>query len=213
MKKQHMKTMWLCCILLLLSGSLAIAQTITGSVRGTVTDPSGAVVAGAMVTATNVATGITTDTVTDHSGLYNIQFLTIGEYTIAATAPGFNTTSIGPFRLQIDQIAEINVKLQVGKTVTTVNVAASIAPILNTENATLGTTISSNTLQNIPLNGQNVNFATLFVPGAVDPTSGAMGSLQGSERDTSIGGVGRARRRFPLSAAIASRQTTTSWTA
>ena len=197
MKKQHMKMMWLCCILLLLSGSVAIAQTITGSVRGTVTDPSGAVVAGAMVTATNVATGITTNTVTDHSGLYNIQFLTIGEYTITATASGFSTTSIGPFRLQIDQIAAINVKLQVGKTVTTVNVAASTAPILNTENATLGTTISSNTLQNMPLNGQNVNFATLFVPGAVDPTSGAMGSLQGSERDTSIGGGGQGAQAVP----------------
>ncbi len=195
--KKHLMTMWLCFVVLFLSGSAAIAQTITGSVRGTVTDPSGAVVAGAKVTATNVATGVTTSTITDHSGLYNIQFLMIGQYTITATATGFSTTSIGPFRLQIDQTAKIDAKLQVGKTATTVSVAASTAPILNTENATLGTTISSNTLQNIPLNGQNVNFATLFVPGALDPTSGAMGSLQGSERDTSIGGGGQGAQAVP----------------
>lgn len=196
MKRQQIM-MWLCCIVLFLSGSAVIAQTITGSVRGTVTDPSDAIVAGAKVTATNTATGVATSTITNHSGLYNIQFLTIGQYTITATASGFNTTVIGPFRLQIDQIAKIDAKLQVGKIATTVNVAASTAPILNTENATLGTTISSNTLQNIPLNGQNVNFATMFVPGAVDPTVGAMGGLQGSERDTSIGGGGQGAQAVP----------------
>ncbi len=186
-----------CCLLLLSTCSVIGAQTITGSVRGTVTDPSGAVVPGAEITATNTATGVATHTTADRSGLYNIQFLPIGRYTIEATSKGFSTTSIAPFRLQIDQIAKIDVTLQVGKAATTVSVAASTAPILNTENATLGTTISSNTLQNIPLNGQNVNFATMFVPGAVNPTVGAMGGLQGSERDTSIGGSGQGAQATP----------------
>jgi hypothetical protein len=189
--KKHFWMMGAGCAVLLLSGLATMAQTITGSVRGTVTDPSGAVVTGAKVTATNVATGIATSTTTDKSGLYNVQFLPIGQYTITATATGFDTTSIGPFRLQIDQIAKIDVKLQVGKAATTVKVTASSSPILNAENSTLGTTISSNTLQNMPMNGQNVNFASMFVPGAVDPTAAAMGGQMGTERDTGIvGGQG-----------------------
>lgn len=191
MKNNRVRMLWFGAVMLFVWGAMSVAQTITGTVRGTVTDPSGAVVAKAAVAVTNVATGVVTKTKTDNSGLYNVQFLPIGQYVITATAPGFATTSIGPFRLQIDQIANMDVKLQVGKTATTVNVAASASPILNTQNATLGATISSNTLQNMPMNGQNVNFASMFVPGAVDPTTAAMGGQMGTERDTGIvGGQG-----------------------
>ncbi len=131
------------CIVLLLSGAVAVAQTITGSIRGTVTDPSGAVVAGAKVTAINVDTAVATKTVSDASGVYDFQFLNLGNYTVSVTAPGFDTSTIGPFRLQIDQIAKIDAKLQLGKASTTIDVAASAGAILNTEDATLGTSISA----------------------------------------------------------------------
>ena len=104
-------------IVLLLSGAVAVAQTITGSVRGTVTDPSGAVVAGAKVTAINIDTGVATRTVSDASGVYDFQFLNLGNYTVSVSAAGFETSTIGPFRLQIDQIAKIDAKLQVGASV------------------------------------------------------------------------------------------------
>ena len=181
--------LWLCCIILFLSGAAAVAQTITASIRGTVTDPSGAVVAGANVTATNVATGVASNTVSDKSGLYNFQFLTLGNYTITASASGFNTTSIGPFHLQIDQIAKVDAKLAVGTAATTVKVAAGAGAILNTENATLGTSISSNQLQNMPLPGLNALYATMFVPGAVNPTIGNMGGFEGSYRNTTPAGI------------------------
>lgn len=164
------------CFCLLLTGSALVAQTITGSIRGTVTDPSGAVVARATVTATNVATGVDTRTVTDPSGLYNFQFLNLGNYSVTVTAAGFTTTSTAPFRLQIDQIARIDVKLQVGTAATTVKVAAGAGALLNTENATLGTSISAHTLETMPLPGQNVLYATMFVPGALNPTVGSMSS-------------------------------------
>jgi hypothetical protein len=151
-----------------------MAQTITGSVRGTVTDPSGAVVAGAKVIATNVDTGVATKTVSDASGVYDIQFLNLGNYTVTITAPGFDTSSIGPFRLQIDQIAKIDAKLQVGVAATTINVAASAGAVLNTEDATLGTSLSAHALESMPLPGQNVLYATMFVPGAVNPTANTM---------------------------------------
>jgi hypothetical protein len=187
--KKNLMAMWLCCIVLFLSGAAAVAQTVTASIRGTVTDPSGAVVAGANVTATNVATGVASNTVTNNSGLYNFQFLILGNYTITVSSSGFNTTSIGPFHLQIDQIAKIDAKLAVGTAATTVNVAAGAGSILNAENATLGTSISSNQLQNMPLPGLNALYATMFVPGAVNPTVSSMGGLQGSYRNTSEDGV------------------------
>jgi hypothetical protein len=188
--RKNLTAMWLCCVVLfLVSGATVIAQTTTASVRGTVTDPSGAVVAGANVTATNVDTGVATNTVTNKSGLYNFQYLTLGNYTITASASGFNTASVGPFHLQIDQIAKIDAQLTVGTASTTVKVASDAGAILNTENATLGTSISANTLQNMPLPALNVNYATMFVPGALNPTVTDMGGLQGSYRTTTANGV------------------------
>ncbi len=169
--RKNLIAMWLCCLVLFFSGAAAVAQTITASIRGTVTDPSGAVVAGADVTATNVATNVASHTTSNKSGLYNFQFLTLGNYTVTATATGFNSTSVGPIHLQIDQIATVNPQLSVGTASTTVNVAAGAGAILNTENATLGTSISANQLQNMPLPGLNVLYASMFVPGAVNPTS------------------------------------------
>jgi len=169
---------------MLLGVSSAVAQTITGAIRGTITDPSGAVVPQATVTATNVATGVATSTVTDSRGAYNFQFLPIGQYAISATKSGFATSSVPAFGLQIDQIAKIDVRLQVGTASTTVNVASSSSPIMQTQNSTMGTTISANTLASVPLSGLNFQSAGMFVPGAVNPTYSNMGSSEGTERDT-----------------------------
>ena len=185
MTKNTMKVAWLICaaLALFLSGAAAVAQTITGSVRGTVTDPSGAVVAGATVTVTNTGTSVTTQTITDKSGLYNVEFLVLGNYTVTVTAPGFESASVGPFVVQIDQIVTADAKLQVGKTSTTVKVVGNQALLLDAENSTVSTSISSDTLINMPLGGLNVQIASLFVPGAVNPNSSAMGGQQGTGRD------------------------------
>jgi hypothetical protein len=175
--RKYFTAIWIGCIVLLLSGATLVAQTITGSVRGTVTDSSGAVISGASVTVTNVATGVATHTVTNASGLYNFQFLTLGDYTVTASAAGFNASTTSPFHLQIDQIAKVDVKLAVGSASTTVKVAAGVGSILNTENATLGTSISANQLQSMPLPGQNVLYSSMFVPGALNPTVSSMASI------------------------------------
>ena len=162
------------------------AQTVTGSIRGLVTDPSGAVVPGSEITAINVNTGVKTKTTTDRTGNYNIQTLSVGSYKVTAARQGFKTTSVGPISLEIDQIAKIDVKLEVGEVSATVEVASESGAILQTENAALATTITANTLESMPLPGQNFSAATVFVPGAVLPTYGSLGSTQGTERVTSF---------------------------
>jgi hypothetical protein len=124
--------MLLCCLVLWQSRTLC-AQTITDSVRGIVTDPSGAIVKKADMTVSNTATGVASATVSDGAGLYSFQFLPIGTYVVMATAPGFDPTSVRPFALEIDQIATVNVRLQVGTVSTTVNVSSELSPILNSE--------------------------------------------------------------------------------
>ena len=108
----------------------------------------------------------------------------IGSYTINATAPGFQTESVGPLTLDIDQISQVNIKLHVGSVSITVSVAADSAAILQTQNSTMGTTVSSNTIENLPLSGLNFLTAGVFVPGAVHtPIYQYEGSSYGFERD------------------------------
>lgn len=162
-----------------------VAQTITGTIRGSVTGPSGTAVVNAIVTATNVATGVQIKTASDRSGFYNFQFLPIGTYTITATAPGFKTESAGPLNLEIDQIAQLNIKLHLGPVFATVSVSAEASALLQTQNPTLGTTVTSNTIENLPLSGLDFQTAGMFVPGAVNPTFDLMGGPASYERDTS----------------------------
>ena len=171
---------WLVFVLVL-SVSAAHAQTVTGAVTGEVTDPSGASVAGASVVARNLDTGVDTPTTTNSAGLYRIEFLPIGHYQVTVKANGFTTATIPPFTLEVLQTPTFNVKLTVGNASTTVNVSAA-APILNTDNATLDSTFTSNTIQNFPLNGLDFSALTLYVPGAVD-TGGTSGTTS-FERST-----------------------------
>jgi len=164
----------------------AKAQTVTGSIRGTIVDQSGAVVPGATVTAREVATGVVTTTKTDKTGTYNFQSLRIGTYVVSGSKAGFSITKNSPFSLEIDQIAKIDIKLLVGEVTATVDVASDSGALLQTEDASLGTTVTASTLESMPLPGQNFSAATVFVPGAVLPTYGSLGTTQGTERDTSF---------------------------
>ena len=173
-------------VVLVFALGVACGQTVTGSIRGAVTDQSGAAVPEARVTATNVNTGVKTSTTSDRGGTYNIQTLAIGTYRVSATRAGFNVSTTNPFSLEIDQIAKIDLKLKVGEVSVTVDVDADTGSILQTEDASLGTTVTSNTLESMPLPGQNFSAATVFVPGAVLPTYSSLGTTQGTERDTSF---------------------------
>ncbi len=166
----------------------ALAQTVTGSITGQVTDPSGAVVVGAHVTADNVATGVKTVAQSNASGVYTIRFLPIGTYTVAIDAAGFSTQKIPAFALEIDQTAKIDGHLAIGAT-TTVVVSEDFHPILNTTDSTLGNTLSTNEIANVPLNGRNFSALTLFQPGAVGTDPTGMSGNNAIERNTYNSGV------------------------
>lgn len=151
------------------------AQTVTGAVRGTVTDPSGAIVSGASVTATNTATAVQTKATTNQAGEYSIRFLQIGSYNLTVEGKGFEQSKYGPFTLEIDQTAKIDIALKVGSTSATVEVSGQYQPILNTESATLGETFTENTIANVPLNGRDFSQLTVYTPGAVAPGFSSFG--------------------------------------
>ena len=172
-----------CSLASLLCGSSALGQTVTGSITGQVTDPSGAVIAGAKVIAENSATSVKTSTQTNASGVYTIRFLPIGTYTMTIEATGFVTEKVSPFTLEIDQTAKIDTSLKIGAS-STVVVQAEFHPILDTGDATLGNTLSSSEIENIPLNGRNFSSLTLFQPGAIDTDPTGMSGNNAIERNT-----------------------------
>ncbi len=164
------------------------AQTITGSINGTVTDQAGAVIPNAKVVATNVATGVATPTVTNGAGDYNIRFLQIGQYIVSIDQPGFGQQKLGPITLEVDQAAKVNVKLAVGSEATAVKVNSDLQPILDSDNSTVATTFTASTIENLPLNGRNFSSITQFVPGAIDTAPQAMTGSSAIERNTTQGG-------------------------
>lgn len=154
-------------------GAPVSAQTITGTITGTVTDPSGAVVPGAKVTATNVLTNVVSPTVTNSSGIYSLRFLPIGQYKVHVQAPGFAPQTTSVFALEVDQEAKVNVALQLGGTTSSV-VVTDTAPILNTENATTGDTITAHAATELPLQSRNFSTLTTLVAGAITPNPMAL---------------------------------------
>ena len=125
--------------------SLASAQTTTASITGTVADPSGAVVPNVKVTATNNGTNINYTASSNDAGVFNLLFLPVGRYSVAAETQGFKKVVLGPFPLEVNQIARIDVKLEVGDTTQSVEVK-DFAPILQTESTQTGDSLTASRL-------------------------------------------------------------------
>jgi hypothetical protein len=148
------------------------SQEVTASIVGTVTDPSGAAVAGATVTATSQERGLSYTAVTNDTGLYRIAQLPVGTYALKIEKAGFAVVSHPPFVLALNQVARVDVAMKVGQTSETVEVT-SAAPVLATETTQVNTVINAATNDNLPLASRNYVQLTLLAPGAVstDPSS------------------------------------------
>jgi hypothetical protein len=156
----------------LLAASL-MAQQDRGTIMGTVTDSSGAVVPGVSVTAVNVATAVPTSGATNEVGLYRLLNLPIGQYNLSFRKEGFQTLERGGITLTIAQVAEVNAQLQVGAVTQTIEVRAP-TPILNTQTNVLGSTIGLQQIADLPLSiygGRDASmFAYATIPGVEGDT-------------------------------------------
>ncbi len=129
------------------------AQGITGSITGTVTDPSGAVIGGANVTIRQTATNEARSAVTSDAGTYTVTQLQPGAYTVKVEKAGFKAAEQKGITLVIDQVAQINIQLTVGSQAESVEVTTT-GPVIQTEDSSVGQVIDSQAIQNTPLNGR-----------------------------------------------------------
>jgi outer membrane receptor protein involved in Fe transport len=141
-----------------------LGQTVGASLTGTVTDNTGAVLTKASVVAVHRSTGVEYPTQSNDSGVYTITGLPIGTYVVKAESPGFKSVTTNPLKLEVGQIARVNLKLEVGAVTEQVEVTG-VNPILQTENAVVGEIISGSTIVALPLNGRNFAQLTLLAPG------------------------------------------------
>ncbi|MHB1700305.1 MAG: outer membrane beta-barrel protein [Acidobacteriaceae bacterium] len=154
----------------------AFAQTnISGDIAGTITDPSGAAIPGATITATNVANAATTTGVTGNSGNYRIAALPPGTYKLTVTAKGFETTTVNVM-VGTGQVQHGDVKLTIGQSATTVEVNEG-EPLLHTESADISTTFTQQQVQNLPNPGNDLTFVAQTAPGSVMNTQGGYGNF------------------------------------
>jgi hypothetical protein len=163
---------------LLIPATLSHAQSVRGTILGTVTDASGAVIHGAKVTAAQTATGLTRSEVTSDAGEYAITQLPVGNYIISVEQAGFRKTDRTGIELRVDDRLRIDVTLAVGQLSDTLAVEAT-APVINTDSSTVGNVVDNKKVTELPLNGRNFLQLNLLVPGANAGVKGSQNQTQG----------------------------------
>jgi hypothetical protein len=165
-------------LLLLVLASAVAAQTYRGTVRGTVTDPNGAVIPAASLKLTNKETNEERTAVTDASGEYSISALPPGPCKIKVTAGGFAAFS-QDIVVSVNQELRVDVSLEVGLVATDPYMIVSTPSQLKKDSSSIGTIINNNQVVGLPLDGRNFYELTLLVPGAAPAAPGSAGSVRG----------------------------------
>ena len=160
------------------------AQTTTGQISGTVKDASGAVIAGATVTATNVDTKASRTVTSGEAGSYVLPLLPPGNYQVVITEAGFQSVTESGIQLDVNQSLAVNPTLNAGATTETVNVQAS-SQLLDPTTSEVGTVIGRTAVNDLPLNGRNFTQLLTLVPGAT-PVSTSQGSHQGTDDGSTV---------------------------
>ncbi len=151
---------------------------VTASISGTVTDPSGAVVAGASVTATNVETGVATTLTTNTQGFYSFQSLPLGNYTISVQQSGFKGYSQTGLVLDVNSALTIDVHLEVGATTEKVEVSSDALHV-DTESTQMGDVITGKTMTDVPLVTRSYTDLLGLQPGVAQTASQMTGAYAG----------------------------------
>ncbi|MGD0963583.1 MAG: carboxypeptidase regulatory-like domain-containing protein [Candidatus Acidiferrales bacterium] len=161
-------------VFLALSASSSGQQVDSAIIVGSVIDPSGGAVVGATVAVTHLSTNSVTDVRTDERGQYRTPPLRLGEYTISVDAPRFKNFTQRGVILSIGDVREIDVTLQVGQSAESVIVVAE-APLLQTGDSTVGTVITNQPIEELPLNGRDYLQLAALSAGTVPSLSGGAG--------------------------------------
>jgi hypothetical protein len=160
-----------------LSASPVQAQLVTASIQGSIRDSSGSAIPGATVRVVNTSTGIVTTTETNSEGRFVFASLALGgPYTLTVQAKGFRTEDRTGINLEVNQVAQIEIALQVGSASEKVEVSAD-ATQLETSNAARGTVIENRSVENLPLNQRNVYSLLFLMPGASGTVSNQYNGL------------------------------------
>ncbi|HEV2379096.1 MAG TPA: TonB-dependent receptor [Terriglobia bacterium] len=161
--------LWVLGTMVFYSGPPASGQAVTGSITGYVTDPSGAAIPNAKVTATQVGPNVATSRTSDAAGLYLITNLLPGTYTISVEAQGFKTFTQRDVQLEVGATARTDAKLELGQVSQQVTVEAQVAA-LETEKTDVSRSFTAREVEALPIDGQNVTQLFTLVPGAVKDT-------------------------------------------
>ncbi len=169
-----------------LGAPAAFAQDTTATILGTVTDPTGASVANADVKVTNTETGIVVAVTTSDSGAYTVPQLNPGTYSVNIKVNGFQTANIPSLAVSAGDRRRADVALTIGAASETVEIMTT-APVLQTDASSIGSNVTQQAVQDLPLNGRNFISLAQIIPGATEgaPNSISSGTRPDDRRPTS----------------------------
>ena len=152
-------------VFVLLSTAMLVGQTFRGTILGSVTDPSGAVVAGATVKVRNVATGLERTTVTSGDGSYSVPELPIGTYSVTVTQTGFQTAVTNNVEVNVATERRVDAQLKTGQVTQTVEVSGGDLSQIETQSNDLGGVLTSKGVEDLPVNGRDYTKLIFLNPG------------------------------------------------
>src|SRR6266481_3165042 len=165
------------CALVLMA--LLVAATVsaspTGSIVGSVKDPSGAATPGAKLTLTNVATNAKMEAVSDTNGGFQFLQLAPAVYSLVVESQGFKKVTEQRILVQVDQITHVDVALEIGSVTQIVEVTSAATPLLETDRSTLSSVVDSQVISNMPLNARQYLDLALLTPGVLPSATGTQG--------------------------------------
>ena len=181
MKISKCTAIWWSLAILALTAALSVhAQVAGGTLSGTVTDKSGAVIPGAQITIRNVATGLVRNNTTDSAGFYTAPNLLPGTYAMTISSPGFATQVRSGINLTVGAQQVLNITMEVGQVADKVEVTAE-APEVELATSSIGAVVNSTTVRELPLNGRSWTDLATLQPG-VSPLQNQPSYAQGSDR-------------------------------
>jgi hypothetical protein len=170
----------------LLGEVVVFAQVPTATITGVAQDPSKTVVQGARITVTNTATHYNRSAVTGTNGEYRISGLPVGPYELRAEMQGFKTAAVSNIILEVDQLARVDIGLELGQIAETVQVVGTTAPLVQPEDSQVGTVITNIQIVELPLNGRNFIQLNRLVPGVVPGPHGNFFDNNTAQTDASF---------------------------